>query len=239
MHCRQLSGQSRRVSLRYMMRHQSMTMLSDRSPLWSCIFLGVAILVLAVTSASPAHAAWQDSDIEGWQEILFHGQTDYSQQADCVRADADGSASGLIQAVTSSLREKPMLSWSWQVQQSLTPMPQASEKVKAGDDYVARVYVIKKGFFPWQTKAINYVWSRQQPLGSHWPNPFVSNAIMVVVQSGDQDSPQWHSFERDVAADFRRYHDMEVEQVDALALMTDADNSAGRASACYRLPHFH
>lgn len=202
------------------------------------VFSSIAGLALAVTLLPSAQAAWQPSVIEGWQEIRFHGQTLYSQQADCVRADADGSASGLIQEVSSSLRSKPMLSWSWQALQLLTPVPQASEKVKAGDDYVARVYVIKKGFFPWQTKAINYVWSRQHPVGSHWPNPFVSNAIMVVVQSGAQDSAEWHSFQRDVAADFRRYHDMEVEQVDALALMTDADNSAGRASACYRLPQF-
>lgn len=202
------------------------------------VFTPVASLLLVIVLLQQAQAAWQPSAIEGWQEIRFHGQTLYSQQADCVRADADGSASGLIQEVTSSLRKKPMLSWSWQAEQVLTPLPQASEKVKAGDDYVARVYVIKKGFFPWQSKAINYVWSRQHPVGSHWPNPFVSNAVMVVVQTGAQDAAQWHSFQRDVAADFRRYHNMEVEQVDALAVMTDADNSAGRASACYRLPQF-
>ena len=82
------------------------------------------------------------------------------------------------------------------------------------------------------------IWSRQHSVGSHWPNPFTGNAIMVVVQTGDEGLDQWHAFERDVAADFRRYHDMQVDKVDAVAVMTDADNSAGKASACYRLPQF-
>ncbi|MEE4250747.1 MAG: DUF3047 domain-containing protein [Alcanivoracaceae bacterium] len=196
------------------------------------------LLLITAIFAQPALARWEPSPIDGWQEIRFQGQTRYSQQTDCVLAQADGSASGLIQAVESTLKQRPMLSWSWQADQPLTPRPKAGEKDKAGDDYLARVYVIKEGFFPWQTKAINYVWSRQHPVGSHWPNPFVSNAIMVVVQTGDEGLGQWQSFQRDVAADFRRYHDMEVDKVDAVAVMTDSDNSAGQATACYRLPQF-
>ena len=188
--------------------------------------------------AQLAWARWEPLPMLDWEEIRFDGQTRYSQQPDCVRAEAEGSASGLIQAVTSTLRQRPVLSWSWQADQPLTPRPTAGEKVKDGDDYLARVYVIKEGFFPWQTKAINYVWSREHPVGSYWPNPFTGNAMMVVVQTGDEGLGQWHTFERDVAADFLRYHDMQVDKVDAVAVMTDADNSAGRATACYRLPQF-
>ena len=196
------------------------------------------LLVIAAVLAQPALAGWEPSTIDGWQEIRFQGQTRYSQQPDCVLAQADGSASGLIRAVDSTLRQRPMLTWAWRADEPLTPTPKAGEKVKAGDDFVARVYVIKEGFFPWQTRAINYVWSRQHSVGSHWPNPFTGNAIMVVVQTGDEGLGQWHAFERDVAADFRRYHEMQVDKVDAVAVMTDADNSAGKASACYRLPQF-
>ncbi|MEE4250054.1 MAG: DUF3047 domain-containing protein [Alcanivoracaceae bacterium] len=196
------------------------------------------LLLITAIVAQPALARWEPSSIEGWQEIRFQGRTLYSQKPDCVLAQADGSASGLIQAVESTLRQRPVLGWSWQADQPLTPTPKADEKVKGGDDYLARVYVIKEGFFPWQTRAINYVWSRQYPVGSHWPNPFTGNAVMVVVQTGEGGLGEWHSFERDVAADFHRYHDMKVDKVDAVAVMTDADNSAGQASACYRLPQF-
>ena len=198
-----------------------------RIPLW-----------LLVVLTSPAWARWDPSPIAGWQAIRFAGETLYQQQADCVRAEANASASGLIRPVTTSLKQAPTLIWSWQALAPLAPARPAAEKSKAGDDFLARVYVIREGFLPWQTRAINYVWSREHPVGSHWPNPFTGNAIMVVVQSGNEGFGEWHSFERDVAADFRLFHDMKVEQVDAVAVMTDADNTGGRAEACYRLPLF-
>lgn len=195
-------------------------------------------LLLLVVFTSPTWARWDPSPIAGWQAIRFAGETIYRLQGDCVRAEANASASGLIRPVTTSLKQAPTLLWSWQALAPLAPARPAAEKSKAGDDFLARVYVIREGFLPWQTRAINYVWSREHPVGSHWPNPFTGNAIMVVVQSGNEGLGEWHSFERDVAADFRRFHDMKVEQVDAVAVMTDADNTGGRAEACYRLPLF-
>lgn len=195
-------------------------------------------LLLLIAFTAPALARWDPSPIKGWQAIRFAGETLYRQDGDCVRAEARDSASGLIRAVDTSLKQAPTLSWSWQVGELPSATRSAAEKSKAGDDFVARVYVIREGFLPWQTLAINYVWSRQHPVGSHWPNPFTGNAIMVVVQSGNAGLGEWHSFERDVAADFRRFHDTTIDKVDAVAVMTDTDNSGGLAVACYRLPLF-
>jgi hypothetical protein len=187
---------------------------------------------------SPVLARWEPSPIPGWQSIRFAGETRYREEGDCVRAEAVASASGLIRAVESGLADAPLLHWGWRAERPLQPARPAPERVKAGDDFVARVYVIRQGRFFWQTRAINYVWSREHPVGSHWPNPFTGNAVMVVVQSGDEGLGQWHQFERDVAADFRRFHQLDIDRVDAVAVMTDSDNTGGRASACYRLPAF-
>ena len=194
---------------------------------------------MALAAAGQGQAeSYQDSPIAGWQEIVFAGHTDYRQQGDCVLATSQDAASGLIREVDQSLAGGLMLHWRWRADAPLKPGNQAPEKVKAGDDYLARVYVIRKGFFPWQSKAINYVWSRHQPVGSHWPNPFVSSAMMVVVQSGDRDLGHWQSFSRDVKADFKRFFDLDVDSVQAVAVMTDTDNTHGQASACYQLPVF-
>lgn len=188
--------------------------------------------------AMSAQARWEPSPIPGWQSIRFSGETRYQEEGDCVRADARNAASGLIQAVESTLSQAPRLVWQWRAEQLWESERPAPEKTKAGDDFMARVYVIHRGRFFWQTRAINYVWSREHPVDSHWPNPFTSNAVMVVVQSGEQGLGEWQSFERDVRADFRRFHNLDVDQVDALAVMTDTDNSGGRAQMCYRLPRF-
>lgn len=144
-----------------------------------------------------------------WRHVAFEGETRYRlTDAGCWRA-----------------AETP----AW---------PAADERSKQGDDFLARVYVIKEGWVPWRTRAINYVWSRSHPPGSHWPNPYAGQAEMVVVQGPDGAAGPWRGFSRDVAADFKRFHDMEVDSVDAVAIMTDTDNTGVAAEACYELPSF-
>lgn len=198
-------------------------------------FLVIVLCLLALPSNA---AKVEPSDIPGWQQMVFSGHTRWQQGEDCVQATAERSASGLIREVTDIDVARQQLVWGWLVDEPLQPGNKAPEKTRDGDDFVARVYVVKKGFFPWQTYAINYVWSREHPVGSAWPNPFTGNAMMVVVESGEAHLGEWREYRRDVRADFRRYHDMDVETIDALAVMTDTDNTGGVARACYQLPAF-
>lgn len=195
------------------------------------------ILVMVLSVAPPGWAErYRPGPLPGWQEIIFAGHTRYTPGQDCVQAESRQAASGLIREIDQPLAQAPWLTWQWRADAPLQQGQPAPEKTRAGDDFVARVYVIREGLFPWQTRAINYVWSREHPVGSHWPNPFTGNAMMVVVQSGEDGLGQWHQFDRDIRADFRRYFSIDVEAVDAVAIMTDTDNSQGRADACYRLP---
>jgi hypothetical protein len=155
-----------------------------------------------------------------------------------VLAESDNAASGLVKRFEHDLEAAPVLTWQWRAEAMLQPEPSASEQAKSGDDFLARVYVVREGFFPWQSRAVNYVWARRQPVGEHWPNPFADQAVMVVVQSGARGLGEWHAFRRDVQQDFRRLHGMDVDRVHAVAIMTDTDNTGSRASACYRLPTF-
>ncbi|MDX1803244.1 MAG: DUF3047 domain-containing protein [Alcanivorax sp.] len=192
-------------------------------------------LLLLLSSSSWANGT--DAMLpSGWREVVFHGHTRYQKTAACWQATAHGSASGLVRERSVSLQDRPWLHWQWRAAQ-LPTWPDRDERQKDGDDFLARVYVIHKGFFPWQTRAINYVWSRQQPLGRDWPNPFASQAHMVVVQ-GPGGAGQWHAFSRNVARDFQRYFQLSVNKVQAVAIMTDTDNTGASARACYRLPRF-
>ena len=128
------------------------------------------------------------------------------------------------------------LHWQWRADQ-IADWPEVDEQIKVGDDFQARVYVVKKGWLPWQTRAINYVWSRQAAPGTYWPNPFASQAVMVVVQ-GPGGAGRWQSVTRNVREDFRRFHGMDVDSVDAVAIMTDGDNTGTTVASCYRLPEF-
>ena len=110
----------------------------------------------------------------------------------------------------------------------------ADERVKAGDDFTARVYVVApgRGWFG-QPLAICYVWAGKAPVGADWPNPFTSNVRMVAVESGPAHAGQWRSYRRNVREDFRRLFGREVDRLEGVAVMTDADNSRQRARAWY------
>lgn len=197
--------------------------------------MGALLLALA---AAPGARGATASVPEGWKTVTFHGHTRYRHDSadGCWRADAHASASGLVREKPVDLTQTPWLHWAWRAP-AIPDWPDRSERIKSGDDFLTRVYVIKKGWLPWQTRAINYVWSRSQPVGSHWHNPFAGEAMMVVVQ-GPGGAGHWHDFTRNVAADFKRFWSMDVKAVDAVAVMTDTDNTGVRARACYRLPAF-
>ena len=83
------------------------------------------------------------SDISGWKQKSFVGETRYElveQSTPALKATSDGSASAFYFPIKVDLTQTPILNWSWQKLQNLDP---GDEKAKSGDDFVARVYVIK------------------------------------------------------------------------------------------------
>lgn len=148
-----------------------------------------------------------------------------------LRADSSAAASGRYREVSVDLNKTPILNWTWKVGGVLTGN---DERIRAGDDYPARVYVVfSGGVMFWRTRAINYVWSNKQPIDSHWPNAFTDHAHMIAVESGSDRVGQWVSERRDVRADYRRAFGEEPGYVDAVAIMTDTDNTGAVAAAWY------
>ena len=108
------------------------------------------------------------------------------------------------------------------------------ETTKSGDDYPARLYVVFSGSLSfWKTHALNYVWSNGRPIGSAWPNAHTKNSINIAVQSGPGKVGQWTHQIRNVRSDYKRFIGGDVKQADAIAIMTDTDNSGSVARAFY------
>jgi hypothetical protein len=108
------------------------------------------------------------------------------------------------------------------------------ERSKAGDDYPARVYVVVSGGAAfWKTRSLVYVWSSNQAVGATWNNAFTGNARVMALRSGMRDAGGWVSEKRNIRADFRQLFGEDIRQIDAVALMTDTDNSGQSATAWY------
>jgi len=172
----------------------------------------------------------------GWETKAFVGETDYQLQNDgnktVLTAKAIGSASGLGKKIKIDLRKTPYVNWSWKVDRGLG---QVNEKTKKGDDFAARLYVVKSGgAMIWRTKALNYVWSSSQARGASWPNPHQpNNAIMVAARGVDDNSGQWVTEKRNVREDLKAVFGKDITSIDAIAIMTDTDNTGKEAHASY------
>jgi len=196
-----------------------------------------------VLAGSPAYAevGWQPSAIAQWDRQVFKGVTEYgvvgSDGRDALHARCKSSASGLFLKQAIDLKTTPILEWTWRV--DATFPPGTDEKTRAGDDFAARVYVVKEGQLPWQTRAMNYVWASAMPEGSDWPNPYVSQTRMIALRSGSPATPGgWRTERRNVRNDFRFYHGIELDSIDAVAIMTDCDDRGTMAEAWYGAVRF-
>jgi hypothetical protein len=175
-------------------------------------------------------------DLDGWEVKEYEGDVDYSlievDGRKVLRAKSSSAASGRIREMKIDLKKTPYLNWSWRVDNVMQGL---DERTKKGDDYPARVYLIfSGGMMVWKTKAVNYVWSNSQPVGTQWPSAYTKNNMKIAVQSGKEKLGVWMEEKRNVVEDFRRLFKKEPpETVDAVAIMTDTDNSGQSAIAYY------
>lgn len=200
------------------------------------VLCSLLLLALPLQAETIALSQFATEGLAGWSEKRFYGQTQYTiveRNGDKVLfADSKNSASALYKKIRVDLEKTPYLNWSWLVDKHLGAL---NERQKEGDDYPARVYiVISGGIFFWKTRAINYVWSSNQLVGSVWPNAYTENTRMIALESGDTFSGQWRTEKRNVRADLRQQFGEDLRYIDGIAVMTDTDNSHGKALSYYR-----
>lgn len=179
---------------------------------------------------------FDEDGLQGWASKSFAGQTHYSlvdkEGKKVLKAESRAAASGLFKKIRIDLEKTPWLNWSWQVDNTLVDL---DEQSKTGDDYPARVYaIVDGGLFFWQTRALNYVWASHQPKGATWSNAYTRNSKMIAIESGEDKAGRWITEKRNVREDLRRQFGEKVRYIDAIALMTDTDNTQSVAIAYYR-----
>ncbi|MDH3637588.1 MAG: DUF3047 domain-containing protein [Gammaproteobacteria bacterium] len=195
-------------------------------------------LFLITADAGPAAvvvANFSAGDLSAWETQHFSGETQYAIEEvggkAVVRAFSRDSASALFREIEVDLTETPVLRWRWKIDGTLEDN---EERVKSGDDFPARVYVIRRHrLLFWKTEAINYVWSSGEPQGTAWPNAYTSNSRIVAVRSGNREAGQWRDEQRNVRQDFTQLFGKDVSTVHGVAIMTDTDNTGQSATAWY------
>ena len=168
------------------------------------------------------------------------GETSWSlgsnENGNFIKAEAKGKGSGLGKEIKIDLTKTPFINITWKVEKNLSGIIENSKK---GHDYAARVFVIKKtGSTALSNRAINYVFSSNNSINDNWPSPYTKKSIDYVLSTTKENDNEWVTVKANVQEDFKRFHNLDVEILSGIAIMTDTDNSKMKAISYYQNIYF-
>ena len=153
-----------------------------------------------------------------------------------IRSEAENAASGLGKEIKIDLNKTPFLNITWKVEKDLSGIIENSKK---GHDYAARVFVIKKtGATPLSNRAMNYVFSSNNEIDTNHPSPYTKKSIDYVLSTTKKNLNKWVSVKINVKEHFKKFHNLDVDDIEGVAIMTDTDNSKKLAIAYYQNIYF-
>ena len=159
-----------------------------------------------------------------------------NENGNFLKAVADNAASGLGKEIIIDLNKTPFINITWKIEKDL---PGIQENTKKGHDFAARVFVVKKtGATPLSNRAINYVFSSNNEIGFNSPSPYTKKSIDNVLASTKDDLNEWVTVKSNVKEDFKKFHNLDVNELDGLAIMSDTDNSNMKAIAYFQNIYF-
>ena len=159
-----------------------------------------------------------------------------NENGNYLKAVAENAGSGLGKEIKIDLNKTPFINITWKIEQDLSGI---NEKTKKGHDFAARVFAVKKtGATPLSNRAINYVFSSNVEVGENWPSPYTKKSIDNVLSTTKENLNKWVTVKANVKEDFKKFHDLNVDELDGLAIMSDTDNSKLTSVAYYQNIYF-
>jgi len=167
-------------------------------------------------------------------------KTEYSvgsnENGNYLKAIADNAASGLGKEIKIDLNKTPFINITWKIEKDI---PGIDETAKKGHDFAARVFVIKKtGATALSNRAVNYVFSSNQDVGSNSRSPYTKKSIDNVLATTKTNLNEWVTVKANVKEDFKKFHNLDVNELDGIAIMSDTDNSKKKSITYYQNIYF-
>ncbi len=159
-----------------------------------------------------------------------------NENGNYLKAVADNAASGLGKEIKIDLNKTPFINITWKIEMDLRGI---KENTKKGHDYAARVFAIKKtGATPLSNRAINYVFSSNSAVGENRPSPYTKKSIDNVLATTKDNLNEWVTVKANVKEDFKKFHNLDVNELDGLAIMADTDNSKMKSISFFQNIYF-
>ncbi len=207
------------------------------------------IFITSLISISSAHAEtvkvfeFTEKELSALEIRKVRGadnKTSYTvgsnENGNYLKAVADNAASGLGKEIKIDLNKTPFINITWKIEKDLRGI---KENTKKGHDYAARVFAIKKtGATPLSNRAINYVFSSNSEVGENRPSPYTKKSIDNILATTKDNLNEWVTVKANVKKDFKKFHDLDVNELDGLAIMADTDNSKMKSVSYFQNIYF-
>ena len=159
-----------------------------------------------------------------------------NENGNFLKAVADNAASGLGKEVKINLNKTPFINITWKIEQDLSGIKEDNKK---GHDFAARVFAVKKtGATPLSNRAVNYMFSSNNDVGQSWPSPYTKKSIDNVMATTKTNLNEWVTVKSNVKEDFKKFHNLDLDELDGLAVMADTDNSKMKSVAYFQNIYF-
>lgn len=193
-------------------------------------------------------AAWQDYPLPGKRSTVYRTQREGGQFV--VLAQADRSASMFRRTLRVDVTLLSRVQFSWRVSSLIERADLADAEVSdspvrvvfAFDGDHGRLSMRNRMLFdlaqaltgePPPYATLMYVWDNRAAPEAILRSARTDRVRKLVLESGAAHLGQWRHYERDLRADYRQAFGEEPGALLGVALMTDADNTASRASGEY------
>ena len=208
------------------------------------IFIQILILSLFVTTSVKSEILkvfdFTNEEFGQLKKRKVKGETTWTlgsnESGNFIKAEAEGVGSGLGKEVLIDLNKTPIINITWKIEKDLTGI---NENSKKGHDFAARVFVVKKtGSTALSNRAVNYVFSSNNEIGKYWRSPYTKKSIDYVLSTTKENLNEWVTVKANVKEHFKLLHDLDVNELNGVAIMTDTDNSKLKAVSYYQNIYF-
>ena len=199
------------------------------------IFLNFSVLADKITVFD-----FTEEEMKTLKEKKVKGKTKWklgvNENGNFIRAEAEGTGSGLGKELKINLNNTPYINITWKVEKGLEGINELSKK---GHDYAARVFVVKKtGVTPLSNRAMNYVFSSNNNVNTYHPSPFTKKSIDYILSTTKENFNEWVTVKVNVKEHFKKFHDLDLDEISGVAIMSDTDNSKLSSIAYYQNIYF-
>ena len=223
--------------------------------LLSATALLLSLPAMAAAACVPQNFSFADPAV-GWKprplsKLKNHTRYQLAEgKSGILHASADNAASLYVAVLPKPMPVPDNISWRWKTDALIAG---ADNRDKSREDAPLRLIVAFDGdratLPPAEQKRyrraemlfgqappyamLMYIWGNQGPLDSIITSAHTSQVKMITVAAGAKGLGQWQSLKRNLAADYQRAFGRAPGPVLGLVVMTDTDNTDGKAEADY------